>query len=149
MWRRLGGRASLVPDGVLGTARTVVDRRSSRPSLRRDRIRPFPRHDEGRAQNLAPGAGHAAVRRSGRRTSGLRDEVARLRAENSRLLRLLELTPEEARPAGPMRTGVFDAAPGPVHAGSPAAAKVAFFAALLPAPPGVDVVRAPNPRRRR
>src|SRR4028119_7533 len=120
MWRRLGGRASLVPDGVLGTARTVVDRRSSRPSLRRDRIRPFPRHDEGRAQNLAPGAGHAAVRRSGRQTSGLRDEVARLRAENSRLLRLLELTPEAARPSRPMRTGGVDAAPGPAAAGAAA-----------------------------
>jgi hypothetical protein len=45
--------------------------------------------------------------------SGLRDEVARLRAENARLLRLLELTPKEARPPGPVQTGVFDAAPGP------------------------------------
>jgi hypothetical protein len=28
-----------------------------------------------------------------------------------------------------VRTGVFDGAPGPVHAGSPAAARVALFAA--------------------
>src|SRR3954454_22218605 len=73
--------------------------------------------------------------------SGLRDEVARLRAENSRLLRLLELTPKEARSPGPVQTGVFDAAPGPVHAGSPAAAKVAFFATLFTARPDVYALR--------
>jgi hypothetical protein len=31
--------------------------------------------------------------------SALRDEAVRLRAENARLLRLLELTPQRARPA--------------------------------------------------
>ena len=78
--------------------------------------------------------------------SGLRDEVARLRAENSRLLRLLELTSTEARPPGPVQTGVFDAAPGPVYAGSSAAAKVAFFAALFAARPDVYALRWENAR---
>ncbi|SDY89122.1 hypothetical protein SAMN05661080_04929 [Modestobacter sp. DSM 44400] len=78
--------------------------------------------------------------------SGLRDEVARVRAENARLLRLLELTSREARPPGPVQTGVFDAAPGPVHAGSPAVAKVAFFAALFAARPDVYALRWENAR---
>src|SRR4051794_4510194 len=51
--------------------------------------------------------------------SALRDAVVRLRAENARLERLLELTPQQARPPGPVQTGVFDGEPGPVHAGSP------------------------------
>jgi hypothetical protein len=76
--------------------------------------------------------------------SALRDEVARLRAENARLLRLLELTPREARPPGPVQTGVFDAAPGPVQADSPAAAKVAFFAALFGARRDVYALRWEN-----
>ena len=46
--------------------------------------------------------------------SALREDVARLRAENARLLRLLELTPRQARPPGPVQTGVFDGQPGPV-----------------------------------
>src|SRR3954452_6787815 len=78
--------------------------------------------------------------------SALHDEVARLRAENARLLRLLELTPREARPPGPVQTGVFDAAPGPVHAGSPAAAKVAFFATLFTARPDAYALRWENAR---
>jgi hypothetical protein len=41
--------------------------------------------------------------------SALRDEVVRLRAENTRLLRLLELTPRPARPPAPVQTGFFDA----------------------------------------
>jgi superfamily II DNA or RNA helicase len=74
----------------------------------------------------------------------LREETARLRAENARLLRLLELTPQQARPPGPVQTGVFDGEPGPVHAGSPAAAKVGFFAALFAARPDVYAVRWEN-----
>ena len=65
--------------------------------------------------------------------AALREEVARLHAENARLLRLLELSPREARPPGPVQTGIFDATAGPVHAGSPAAAKVAFYRALFAA----------------
>jgi hypothetical protein len=78
--------------------------------------------------------------------SALRDEVSRLRAENARLLRLLELTPREARPPGSVQTGVFDAAPGPVHASSPAAAKVAFFATLFTARPDAYALRWENAR---
>jgi hypothetical protein len=48
--------------------------------------------------------------------SALRDEVVRLQGENARLLRLLELTPRQARPPGPVQTGVFDGDAGPVLA---------------------------------
>ena len=41
----------------------------------------------------------------------LHGEVVRLRAENTRLLRLLELTPDEARSPGPSQTAIFEAAP--------------------------------------
>ena len=44
----------------------------------------------------------------------LRAVTTRLRAENARLLRLLELTPKQAAPPGPVQTGVFEAHPGPV-----------------------------------
>jgi hypothetical protein len=60
-------------------------------------------------------------------------ELAELRAENARLLRLLKLTRTEAAPPGPAQSGLFDAPPGPVHAGSPAEAKVALFGALFAA----------------
>ena len=43
-----------------------------------------------------------------RELAGLRDQVARLTSENARLLRLLELTPAQARPPGPTQTGIFD-----------------------------------------
>ncbi|WP_448619274.1 TOTE conflict system archaeo-eukaryotic primase domain-containing protein [Geodermatophilus sp. URMC 65] len=78
--------------------------------------------------------------------SALRDEVVRLRAENARLQRLLELTPQQALPPGPVQTGVFDGEPGPVHAGSPASAKVAFYASLFAARPDVYAVRWENAR---
>ena len=47
-------------------------------------------------------------------------ELKRLRAENARLLRLLELTPREAAPPEPAQAGFFEAPPGPVTANSPA-----------------------------
>jgi superfamily II DNA or RNA helicase len=71
----------------------------------------------------------------------LRNEVERLRRENARLLRLLELTPAQARPPGPVQTGMFDAAPGAVHSGSSPEAKVAFFAALFAARTDAYAVR--------
>src|SRR5882757_1177923 len=71
----------------------------------------------------------------------LRAQVGRLRAENSRLLRLLKLTPQQAHPPGPIQTGIFEAAPGSVHAGSRPAVKVAFFAALFSARTDVYAVR--------
>jgi hypothetical protein len=78
--------------------------------------------------------------------SALRAQVARLQAENARLLRLLELTPQQASSPGPVQTAIFDVAPGPVHAGSPAAAKVAFFAAMFAARRDVYALRWENTR---
>ena len=57
--------------------------------------------------------------------SALAVELARLRAENARLLRLLNLTRQEAAPPGPWQSGLFEAPPGLVHADSPPEAKVA------------------------
>ena len=48
----------------------------------------------------------------------LRRQVLHLRTENARLLRLLELTPQEARLPDPAQTAIFDVDPGPIHAGS-------------------------------
>ena len=73
--------------------------------------------------------------------SALLEDVARLRAENARLLRLLELTPRQALPPGPVQTGVFDGRSGPVHAGSTPAAKVVFFASLFAARTDVYALR--------
>jgi superfamily II DNA or RNA helicase len=69
-----------------------------------------------------------------------------LRAENSRLLRLLELTPEQARPSLPGQTAIFESAPGGVNAGSPPAAKVAFYAALFAARTDAYAIRWDNRR---
>lgn len=76
----------------------------------------------------------------------LRAQVGRLSAENARLLRLLELTPQQAHSPGPVQTGIFDAAPGPVHAGSTPGAKVAFFATLFAARGDVYSMRWENGR---
>jgi superfamily II DNA or RNA helicase len=76
----------------------------------------------------------------------LRAQVRRLGSENARLLRLLALTPSQARPPGPIQTGLFDAAPGSVHAGSPPQTKVGFFAALFGARTDVYAVRWENRR---
>jgi hypothetical protein len=54
-------------------------------------------------------------------------ELAQLRAENARLLRLLELAPQQAAPPGPAQAAYFEAPPGMVHDGSPPDAKVAFY----------------------
>lgn len=76
----------------------------------------------------------------------MRAQVTHLRSENTRLLRLLDLTPAQARPPGPVQTGIFDAAPGSVHVGSSPATKVAFFAALFGARTDVYAVRWENRR---
>jgi len=78
--------------------------------------------------------------------AGLQREVARLRAENTRLLRLLELTPRQAHPPGPTQTAIFDAAPGAVGVDSSPAAKVAFYAALFGARIDVYALRWDNAR---
>lgn len=73
-------------------------------------------------------------------------EVDRLRAENARLQRLLDLRPGEARPPGPAQTGIFDAAPGPVNNRSSPEKKLAFYRALFAARPDVYAVRWENRR---
>lgn len=50
----------------------------------------------------------AKVAELAKELEGLRTLTAQLRAENARLLRLLELTPRQAAPPGPVQTGLFD-----------------------------------------
>jgi hypothetical protein len=71
-------------------------------------------------------------------------ELARLRAENARLLKLLRLSPQQAAPPGPAQGAFFEAAPGIVHHRSPQDAKVAFFGALFAARTDVYAVRYDN-----
>ncbi|MGH3519354.1 MAG: TOTE conflict system archaeo-eukaryotic primase domain-containing protein [Haloechinothrix sp.] len=73
--------------------------------------------------------------------AALRSQVARLRAENARLARLLDLRPGDRVPPGPTQTGIFDGRPGPVHARSSPSAKVAFFATLFAARTDVYATR--------
>jgi len=74
------------------------------------------------------------------------EELARLRVENARLLRLLKLSRREAAAPGPAQSGLFEAPPGLVHAGSPPEAKVALFGALFAARADVYAVRWENAR---
>ena len=78
--------------------------------------------------------------------AALTAELASLRAENARLLRLLKLTRREAAPPGPAQGGFFEAPPGAVHAGSPPEVKVAFFGALFAARTDLYAVRWENAR---
>jgi superfamily II DNA or RNA helicase len=73
-------------------------------------------------------------------------ELARLRAENARMLKMLELSPRQAAPPGPAQAGFFDAPPGPVHKDSPNDAKVAFFRALFAARTDIYATRIENSR---
>jgi superfamily II DNA or RNA helicase len=73
--------------------------------------------------------------------SDLEREVARLRAENAQLLRLLELTPGQARPPAAAQTGLFHEPPGPVHALSTEQEKVRFFRTLFAARRDVYALR--------
>jgi hypothetical protein len=78
--------------------------------------------------------------------AGLRTLTAQLRAENARLLRLLELTPKQAAPPGPAQTGFFEAHPGPVDQRSVPEVKVDSFAALFAARTDVYATRWENVR---
>jgi hypothetical protein len=73
-------------------------------------------------------------------------ELARLRAENARLLKMLELSSRRAATPGPAQVGFFDAPPGPVHKDSPNDAKVAFFRALFAARTDIYATRIENSR---
>ena len=91
-------------------------------------------HDCVADNSSAPHLGWSAPTTLDAELAGLRDQITKLRSENARLLRLLELTSSEARPPGPVQTGIFDTVPGgAVHAGSLPAAKVAFYAAMFAA----------------
>ena len=73
-------------------------------------------------------------------------ELARLRAENARLLKLLKLTRPQAAPPAPGQVAFFEAPPGVVHHRSSQEAKVAFFGALFAARTDVYAVRYDNQR---
>jgi superfamily II DNA or RNA helicase len=73
-------------------------------------------------------------------------ELERLRAENTRLLRLLKLTPQQAAPTGPAQAAYFEAPPGLVDDRSPPEAKVAFYAALFAARTDLYATRFDNAR---
>ena len=73
-------------------------------------------------------------------------ELARLRAENARLLKLLGLSPQQAAPPVPGQAAFFEAPPGMVHHRSPQEAKVAFFGALFAARTDVYAIRYDNQR---
>jgi hypothetical protein len=45
-------------------------------------------------------------------SSDVEAELARLRTENARLLKLLRLTPHQAAPPGPSQVAYFEAPPG-------------------------------------
>ena len=90
-------------------------------------------HDCVADDSSAPNLGWSAPTTLDAELAGLRDQITKLRSENARLLRLLELTSSEARPPGPVQTGIFDTVPSAVHAGSLPAAKVAFYAAMFAA----------------
>jgi superfamily II DNA or RNA helicase len=74
------------------------------------------------------------------------DELAALRAENARLRRLLELTPEQARLPKPAQTGLFLERPGPVTGSSSGPDKVRFFRTLFAARTDVYAIRWENAR---
>ena len=78
--------------------------------------------------------------------SAVEAELARLRAENAWLLKLLKLTPRQAAPPGPAQAAYFEAPPGLVHRRSPEDDKVAFFGALFAARTDVYAVRFDNQR---
>ncbi len=73
-------------------------------------------------------------------------ELARLKAENARLLRLLEMTPQQARPPAATQTGLFLQRPGPVSASSSGSDKVRFFRTLFAARPDIYATRWENTR---
>jgi hypothetical protein len=79
-------------------------------------------------------------------SSDLEAELARLRAENARLLKLLRLTPQQAAPPGPAQAAYFEVPPGSVHHRSAEDAKVAFFSALFAARTDVYAIRFDNQR---
>ena len=79
-------------------------------------------------------------------SSDLEAELAWLRAENTRLLKLLRLTPQQAAPPGPAQAAYFEVPPGFVHHRSAEDAKVTFFGTLFAARTDVYAIRFDNQR---
>lgn len=73
--------------------------------------------------------------------AALKAELAELRAENTRLRRLLQLTPEQVHPPAAAQTGMFLDRPGPVTAASSGPDKVRFFRTLFAARTDVYAIR--------
>jgi hypothetical protein len=96
-----------------------------------------------------PVSGHRSLTVLKAELAAMRAQVTQLRSENTRLLRLLDLTPAQGCPPGPVQTGIFDAPRGAVHVGSQPSAKVAFFVALFGARTDVYAVRWENRGRAR
>jgi hypothetical protein len=92
---------------------------------------------EGGVRRAARPRGAVTLPSSG----ALEAEVAALRAENVRLRRLLDLTPEQARLPAAAQTGLFLDRPGPVTGSSSGPDKVRFFRALFAARTDVYAVR--------
>jgi hypothetical protein len=81
--------------------------------------------------------------------TGLRAQTTQLRAENARLLRLLELTPRQASPPKPAQTGFSKVHPGPIDHRSAPETKVEFFAALFAARTDIYATRWENTQTER
>ena len=77
-------------------------------------------------------------------SSAVEAELERLRTENARLRNLLKMTPDQAAPASPGQSALFEAPPGAVHNRSPEAAKVAFFGRLFAARTDIYATRWDN-----
>jgi superfamily II DNA or RNA helicase len=98
---------------------------------------------------MAPSSDDVGVRSSSpldTELNALREQVVHLRAENARLLRLLALTPQEARLPDPVQSAIFDVPPGSVHAGSAPETKVRFYRTLFAARTDVYAKRWENVR---
>src|SRR4051794_15290962 len=146
--RRGGGRWLATQRYCRGGDRVPVLRRARRADRGeaagrlRDRGRPAGRSPRGGAPAQARVDGAAGVRRAVSQEA----ELVRLRAENARLRRLLDLSPEQARPAQATQTGLFLDRPGPVTAASSGADKVRFFRRLFAARTDVYATRWENRR---
>ena len=81
-----------------------------------------------------------------RELADLRRRLQSASAENARLLKLLNVSSQEARLPNSAQTALFERAPGQVDADSAPQAKVAFFAALFGARTDVYAVRWENTR---
>lgn len=108
------------------------------------------RHRRSRIRSTVCGVDNglrsAKAARLAEEVASLRTLTAHLQAENARLLRLLELTPKQAAPPGPVQTAFFDTPPVLVDRQSPPEVKVDFFGELFAARTDIYAVRWENAR---